>query len=236
MKTIAIYSGRFHPPHLGHKSVYMSLVNKFGKENVYVVSSGKQAPLSSPFEFEQKQFLWRQLGVAKSKVIQVRNPYQPKEVTENFDPNNTAIVFALSEKDSGRFTFKPKKDGSPSYMQAYQEPLRPLSEVGYVLTVPTINFSVQQKEIKSASEIRNMYINANTEERIQILQDLYGKVTNEIKHIFDKQLSLTESLRKIIDERNNLLESKAYTNINAIISKALILERLINEEEYKWQK
>jgi len=231
MRTIAVYGGRFHGPHKGHKTVYDGLVEKFGARNVFVVTSGKQAPLSSPFTFEQKKFLWTQLDVPSDKIIQVVSPYNPKELTQHFNSEETAIVFALSEKDASRFTFKPKKNGDPSYMQPYQEPLQPLSKAGYVLVVPTVDFNVNGQAVKSASEIRNMYIKADDKTRTRILSDLYGKASNAIKTIYDKQLSLTETLLKLIDERNNLLyEGKTYSRLGKIIEKAYILERRIRSE------
>ena len=35
MKVIVIYPGRFHPFHKGHKSVYDTLIKRFGKQNVF---------------------------------------------------------------------------------------------------------------------------------------------------------------------------------------------------------
>jgi len=203
MRTIAILPGRFMPPHLGHKSVYDGLVNKFGYENVFIVSSNKQDATSSPLSFDQKKFLWAELGVPPDNIVQVISPYQPKEVTSKFDNTDTAIVFALSEKDAKRFTFKPKKNGDPSYMQPYDEDsLQSLDKTGYVLVVPTIDFKVLGQEIKSASEIRNMYISADDEGRIAILKDLYGKATNTVKNIFDNALknSISESIISVIRE------------------------------------
>lgn len=38
---VVIYGGRFQPPHPGHKGVYDFLVNKFGKDRVYIATSDK---------------------------------------------------------------------------------------------------------------------------------------------------------------------------------------------------
>jgi hypothetical protein len=196
MRTIAIMSGRFNPPHLGHKAVYDQLVKKFGAANAYVVSSDKQDPIRSPFSFVEKKALWKTLSVPDSHIIQVKNPYNPVEITSKFDSNKTAIVFAVSQKDATRFSFGPKKDGSLSYMQPMTDKMLPLSKHGYVEITPTVEFSVAGQPVTGATQIRDMYITADDKQRNRILLDLYGKVTPAIKKLFDKNLkaTVTESL------------------------------------------
>ncbi len=231
MNTIVIYGGRFHPPHKGHKSVYDHLVKQFGEGSVYVVSSNKQAPVSSPFEFEQKKKLWTFLGVPNNHIVQVKNPYMPKEVTDHIDTANTSIVFAVSAKDAERFTFKPKKDGSPSYMQPFGPDRKSIDEGGYILIVPTIEFDVLGKPVQSASEIRGMYIRSSNANRVQILKDLYSKVSAPIKAMFDKQLSLTETIMKLVSNRT-LVEGTQMLKHKGLIAKARILEDRIAKDEF----
>jgi len=203
MRTIAIMAGRYNPPHQGHKSVYDTLVKKFGVENTFVVTSDKQDPQKSPFSFIEKQKLWQVLGVPKANIVQIKNPYMPVEVTNKFDQEQTAIVFAVSQKDADRFTFKPKKDGSASYMQPYKKgPLKPLSTSGYIMIAPTIKFSIMGNQVNSATEIRQMYASAPNEIKQKILTDLYGTYKEEMKNLFDIKLGgiTTESyLREFIN-------------------------------------
>lgn len=237
MKTLVIYPGRFHPWHKGHKSVYDALVNKFGADSVYIASSNKQAPVSSPFSFEDKKKMMQLTGVPADKIVQVKSPYNPVEITSKVDKDNTAIVFALSAKDAERFTFKPKKDGSPSYMQPFQDDLQPLSQSGYVLVAPTIDFSVLGKPVKSASEVRGMYIKSNDKGRIHILKGLYGKATPELKALFDKELAITETIFTLMKNTSTLLtEGKEYLRKKTIIAKARMLENKIAEEEFNFKR
>ena len=53
-KTVAIYPGRFHPFHKGHKFVYDYLSKKYG--TVYIATSDKQEE-GSPFSFEEKNLI-----------------------------------------------------------------------------------------------------------------------------------------------------------------------------------
>jgi len=233
--AIVIYGGRFHPFHKGHKSVYDHLVKKFGSDSVYVVSSNKQAPVSSPFAFEDKIKMMQMLGVSADHIVEVRSPYQPKEITDQVDGQSTAIIFALSAKDAERFTFKPKKDGSPSYMQPYSQDLKPLDENGYVLVVPTVEFPVAGQDVSSASEIRGMYLKADDAGRVQILKDLYGKVTKPLKAMFDKQLGMTEAFLRLYNN-DTLTESKSILRRESIIAKARILEEAIDAEEFNFKE
>lgn len=230
MRTLVIYGGRFHPFHKGHKSVYDALTKKFGADNVYVVSSGKQAPVSSPFAFEEKKKMMQLLGVPGDKIVEVKNPYMPREVTEHFDPNDTAIVFAVSEKDAERFTFAPKKDGSPSYMQPYNpKKIQPLSKHGYVMLLPTMDFSVSGRDVRSASEIRAMYLKTDDKGRAALLTNLYGPDGKKLKALFDKRLSMVETILRLSREKTWLLEDRA----NSVLKKARILEARIRREEFK---
>ena len=98
MRTIVIYPGRFHPFHKGHLASYLYLAKRYGADNVYIATSGKQAPVTSPFSFGDKQNMMVKLGVPSDHIVQVKNPYQATEITDNFDPATTAVIFALSEK------------------------------------------------------------------------------------------------------------------------------------------
>ena len=55
MNKLVIYPGRFHPFHKGHHASYDFLSKGYGTDNVYVASSNAQAPLTSPFSFDEKK-------------------------------------------------------------------------------------------------------------------------------------------------------------------------------------
>ena len=178
MDTVVIYPGRFHPFHKGHKSVYDTLVKRFGKDRVYIATSNKVDPPKSPFTFDEKRAMMALTGVDPSRVVQVKNPYQATEITDNFDPQNTTALFAVSDKDMAedpRFSFKPKKDGSPSYYQPAQKDMRPMSEHGYIITVPTLQFNVLGKPMRSASEFRANFAGADSETQKAMITDLFGR-------------------------------------------------------------
>jgi hypothetical protein len=210
MRIIALYSGRFQPGHKGHKASYDYLANKFGAENVYVATSDVTAPVTNPFSFSDKVEMLTKIGIPASHIVQVRNPYQAQEITKDIpDPDNTALVFAVSEKDMGenpRFKFGIKKNGDPSYMQPYPKEgkLQPLTKHAYVMVTPTTIFKVKGKDADSASTIRKMYTDGNVNDRKQILHDLYGSDDPALHQLFDKKLGVAKKTRDIVIQQPDI--------------------------------
>ena len=228
MNTLVIYPGRFHPFHKGHKMVYDWLVKQYGVESVYIATTNSQAPLTSPFSFDEKFTMMTSLGVPTDKVVQVKNPYQAKEITSNFDPETTKLIFAVSEKDAERFNFAPKKDGSPGYLQPLEDKSKkPFKEHGYVTLVPTFTFKVASQDANSATQIRASYISGNDQDRDQIIHDLYGKVDPKIKAILDTKLSKSAQ----VQEAFNTIRKSALTEQKiAWVQRVLTLESAIQQE------
>ena len=192
MQTVVIYPGRFHPFHKGHKSVYDTLVKKFGNDRVYIATSNKIDPPKSPFSFNEKRDMMALTGVDPSRVVQVVMPYVAKEITDSYDPDNTILLFAVSDKDMAidpRFQFKPKQDGSPSYYQPAQKNMRPFSEHGYIITVPTLNFKVLGQPMRSASEFRANFAAADSDTQKAMMTDLFGSYDKRIHDIMSAKIS-----------------------------------------------
>jgi len=215
MNYLVIYPGRFHIFHLGHKAVYDYLVKKYG-DNVYIATSNIQASGTSPFSYSDKVAMLTKMGVPSSHILQVANPYATTEYTQSSaDPENTVLIFAVGAKDqklvkdaSGkviqrpRFTFAPKKDGSPSAIQPLPDNLKkcqPISTgVAYADVVPTQEFKVLGKSADSASAVRKLYIEGNDADRNQIITDLYGAPYPELRDIFDQKLGVNAPQEGVI--------------------------------------
>jgi cytidyltransferase-like protein len=204
MNYLVIYPGRFHPFHLGHKASYDWLTQQFGENAVYIASSDKQNDEDSPFRYEDKVKMVTKLGVPAGRIKKVKNPYQATEITKALSDEekaNTVLVFAVSAKDAERFDFKPRADGSPSYLQPLPENekgMKPMTQHGYVVVTPTVNFRVQGADANSASQIRKLYTAGNDNDRDQIIVDLYGVADPELRAIFDKQLGVDAPQEGII--------------------------------------
>lgn len=198
MTTLVIYPGRFQPWHKGHKAVYDYLVKNFGRDNVFVASSNKVDPPRSPFNFSEKVQFMNLTGVSSDRIIETRDPYKALEVVQSYDPKNTRLIFAVSEKDMAedpRFSFKTKKDGSPSYFQPMPKEMSDmvaLQQHGYIMTVPTFDFSVLGQPMRSATEVRAQFAGADEETQRQIVKDLFGSYDKGVHDIMRNGLALAE--------------------------------------------
>ena len=217
MNYLVIYPGRFHPFHQGHTASYNWLTKQFGENNVYVASSNVQDPATSPFEFSDKVKMATKLGIPSGHFVNVKNPYQATEITSSLSDQekaDTALVFAVSEKDAQRFNFAPKKDGSPGYLQpvpANKKSMKPMTKHGYVAITPTVNFRVKGADANSASQIRKLYLDGNNTDRLQIITDLYGAPDPELKDMFDERLGVNAPQEAIIYG-----QEKIYTGDNPV--------------------
>jgi len=199
IRTIAIYPGRFHPFHKGHKAAYDGLAAKFGKENTFIFTSNKVELPKSPFTFEEKVIMMNAAGVDISNVFETNQPYKAEEVLKTFkgiDMQKTILVYGVSEKDmveDPRFAFEPLKrgpqKGQPSYLQPYNEQnVETMEKHGYVTTVPTITFNVLGQPAKSASDLRAQFATLDEEKQVEFITDLYGKYDTKVHELFKQKL------------------------------------------------
>lgn len=188
-RLVVVYSGRFQPAHRGHAQVYKSLVEQYPGADVYVATTNK-VDEKSPLSFQERKFTLEKAGVPGDKIVQVVSPYVAKEITLKYNDTKDKLIYAVSEKDVDRFSYKPKKDGSPSYFQKLQdaEEMLPMGEKGYIAIAPVFPFKVLGKNITSATQVRDMYKHVSEPERKQIIIDLYGKFDKDIYNLFNKKL------------------------------------------------
>lgn len=177
---VVIYSGRFQPFHKGHFGVYDHLVKKFGKNDVYIGTSDKTEPKRSPLTFKEKQELMnRMFKVPKSQIVQIKNPYAPTEILKKYNPDTTAYVTVVGEKDAGRLSgkyFKPfPKDGNLT--TGYKER-------GYVYVAPTMAKGISGTQVRAA-------FSKDTDEpqQIDVFNQLYPKFDRKIFNLLTQRLS-----------------------------------------------
>jgi hypothetical protein len=172
MKTVVIISGGVHPFHSGHYSLYNEANKKFPDADVYVAATNDTS--ARPFPFVIKQKLAQLAGVPENRFVQVRSPFRAEEITRNYDPNDTVLIFVRSEKDMNTSP-KPggtKKDGSPSYLQPLNKDLKPMNQHAYMTYLPTIEFG---PGITSASEIRAAWPQLNEKRKTALVMSLYPR-------------------------------------------------------------
>lgn len=230
IRTIAIYPGRFHPFHKGHKAAYDGLAAKFGKENTFIFTSDKVELPKSPFTYQEKLIMMNAAGVDTSNVFETKQPYKAEEVLKTFqgiDMQKTILVYGVSEKDmleDPRFAFEPLKrgpqKGQPSYLQSYNEQnVETMDKHGYVTTVPTITFNVLGQPAKSASELRAQFATLTEEQQVEFITDLYGKYDLKVHELFKQKLGAkTPIAESFIDDVFKLLLETSLAGGNMVDS------------------
>ena len=158
-----------------HASVYQKLVNEHPDAEVYITTSDKVEADRSPFNFKEKQLIASAHGIDPKKVLQVRRNYHPEDLEPYInDPDNTAVYFAVGQKDmeeDPRFKFSDidektglslKQNGEPYYFQMInsikKEP-KPMMDRGYILVVPNEKGDIENG-ILSASAFRKAIADA----------------------------------------------------------------------------
>jgi hypothetical protein len=191
--VVVVYPGRFQPFHKGHRAVYDYLVGKYGRDSVYIATSNKVDPPRSPFNFSEKIEFIKLTGVPLDRVIETRDPYRVPELTQQL-ADNTKLIFAVSAKDMAedpRFSKWTKKDGSPSYFQPMPKntkDMAPIGQHGYIMTVPTFDFTVLGQPMRSATEVRQQFAQAKDEVKQAIIRDLFGAYSNEVFAIMKNRI------------------------------------------------
>jgi len=186
-QVIVVYGGGFQPFHQGHMSSYIQAKQEFPHAKFFVAASNDTK--TRPIPFEAKQFLAQQAGVV-DPFVQVRQPINPREITEQFNPERDILVIVRSERDPMPYT---KKDGTPGYYQPFHSvaECEPLSKHGYVFVTKKHVFDVNGEEVYSGSQVRAMYAEADDAGRLGIIKQLYPRAADpkRIKQVFDQYLA-----------------------------------------------
>lgn len=193
--VLVIYPGRYQPWHKGHKAVYDGLVRKFGRDSVYIATSNKVEPPKSPFSFSDKAQFIALTGISLDRVVESSQPYRAVEIVSKYNASTTQLIFAVSEKDMAedpRFKSWSKKDGTPAYFQpmpANPGEMQTLDQHGYIMTVPTVQFTVLGQPMRSATEIRAQFAQATPETQKAIVADLFGNYNDAVLNIMQQKLA-----------------------------------------------
>jgi len=203
MKQLVIMPGGFHPFHAGHAALYQSAVEAFPGADVYVAATNDTS--TRPFPFRVKEKLAQLAGVSKGRFMQVKSPFRAEEITAPYDPNTTQLIFVRSDKDAGSQP-RPggnKKDGSPSYLQPYDDSSDlPMSQRAYMAYLPTVEFG---PGMTSATEIRSAWPRLNEKRKTALVMSLYPKTQTNPK--------LAATVVKLLDTAMGTVDESALDNL-----------------------
>src|SRR5210317_155689 len=170
-KKLVIIPGGFHPFHAGHKALYDAAVAQFPKADVFIAATDDKS--TRPFPFKLKKQLAGIAGIPAHRFVQVKSPFQPREITDLYDPETTQLIFIRSDKDSGVAPLPGgfKKDGSASYLQPLKRN-KPenMKQHGFMTYLPTVQFG---PGMTSATEIRGKWPTMSDDEKEDLIVNLY---------------------------------------------------------------
>jgi len=174
-KTVVVFPGRFQPLHRGHAETYNALKARFPGADIWLATSGVVGP-NSPFSFDERKALAKIMGIPGDRIMQVKSPYNPQEILQYYDPERDTAVFALSKKDEERIDYKPKKNGSPAYLQPFSnnQTMQSFKSHGYVMMAPIVQFKVAGQTVTGATQIRDMLNKGDANITAAVLKDMYG--------------------------------------------------------------
>jgi hypothetical protein len=206
-RTVAIFTGRFQPFHAGHYSIYQALVERFGKENVFIASSDVTDPIRSPFGFKDKKNIMTQMfDIPEEMVVQVRNPYAPVEILDKLPPTTTYVT-AVSQKDADRLGggkyFRNFDDVPPERQQGYKDQ-------GYFIVAPEMQLNIDGKNI-SGTALRAVFGDPGITDRAkqEIFTKVYGKFDPKIFKKIVKITTDAEEAKKVTDQHGTEEPAKA---------------------------
>jgi hypothetical protein len=179
-KTIVIQPGGYHPFHAGHFALYQSALKAFPDAEVYVAATNDTS--ERPFPFAIKEKLAKLAGVEPGHFVQVRSPFQAREITAGFDPEQDRLIFVRSEKDRSEPP-RPggiKKDGTPAYLQPMPADgnLMPFGQHAYIEYLPTVEFG---PGMTSATQIRGAWPKLSDRRKTALVMSLYPRTQGNEK-------------------------------------------------------
>jgi len=189
IKTIvAIYPGRFQPMGKHHAQAYKWLKSKF--DDAFIATSDKVQLPKSPFSFNEKKKIISSYGI--NNVVKVRNPYQAQEILKKYDPETTAAVFMVGEKDQQRLGGK------------FFRPWKGKAEVGYkqgayTIIAPHVSLNVPGYGEMSGTAIRTALgaPSITDKERAGLFKHIFGHMKNY--KLITKKLGINESIGRFIE-------------------------------------
>ena len=200
-KVIAIYPGRFQPFAKHHAAAFLWLQKQFGKDNTYIATSDKVELPKSPLNFKEKKAIVNMYGF--KNIVQVKNPYKAEEILSKFDPNTTAVVFMVGEKDmkeDPRFKIGTLKSGNASYFQDYnknKDNMQGYDKHGYLIVAPHISLNVPGYGEMSGTEVRKALGDKTIpeEKKKEIFNKIFGWYSPRLaNYMINKFSSLKETI------------------------------------------
>ena len=178
MKQLVIMPGGFHPFHPGHLALYQSAQQAFPGADVKVAATNDTS--TRPFPFKLKEKIAQLAGVPAGDFYQVKSPFRADEITKNYDPATTQLIFVRSKKDSAIPPIPGgiKRDGNPAYLQPISRDMAPMTQHAYMAYLPVKKFG---PGMTGASDIRAEWPTLDQDGKIDRVMSLYPRAEENPK-------------------------------------------------------
>ena len=185
-KVVGVFGGRFQPFHSGHLATYNWLKKQV--DEAYITTSDLKKPPRHPMNFKEKVRHMVKVGIPKNRIIMEKSPYVAKNLLNKFDPETTAVVYVVGEKDAGRLGGK--------YFKPYTKDMKGFDEHGYIITAPQVGNI-------SGTKTRDMLGNPKVDDKEKVKffkktfgyydKGVYNMMTNKFKKLYEVYRGLLES-------------------------------------------
>lgn len=218
MQQLVIIPGGFHPFHAGHFGLYQKAQQKFPNADVYVAATDDTS--ERPFPFALKEKLARLAGVPPGRFVRVKSPFAADEITSQYDPETTNLIFVKSTKNrkggaspEGPFPAEPDpatgklplvtrgpRKGQPvsDRLQYYKDgqPMAPMNRHMYLDYLPTVEFGPGMTD---ASQIRAAWPKLNKRQRTALIMSMYP-VTQGNTQLADTVVKMLDAVLDTVQE------------------------------------
>ena len=182
IQVVTIEISSFHGGVIDPEIIDEALIKLVYELKKYKATEPPVVKVISSTQIITKEKLAKLAGVAPGHFVQVKSPFQAREITASLDPENTQLIFVRSEKDAD----KPpqaggvKKNGEPAYLQPLegQQELAPMSQHAYMAYLPTVEFG---PGMTSATEIRAAWPHLNDRRKDALVMSLYPRTQGNPK-------------------------------------------------------
>ncbi len=236
--AFVVYAGKFQPFHINHYRTYQYLVERFGKERVYIATADtpkKPKPGEHILDFKEKKEIITTMfkDIPADNVVHEQNVYNPKAIKSKFS-EDTPYIAIVGKKDAERLSsgnyFSFLKDQEDDNLKGW-------SEKGYVELAPQQNIQYAG-EVVTGTLIRDILSGTDEISKTEILSLIYTELddytVNFIKRKFkgvetkEEQMGMTQSSEEVDKNTSELSGSKT---INVVTDKGKIVQRTVVPED-----
>ena len=224
-RIIAIYPGRFQPMGRHHAEVFKKIQNEYGKENTFISTTNKVELPKSPFNFSEKSMIIGAHGIDPSNVVMTKNPYYAREITDNYDPETTSVVYLVGAKDMAENPRFAKTEGTTKERLDWKIEVAPHVEIDIPdfgeMSGTTIRKALKDADEETFKDIMDFY---DPEVYKMIKSKLSNIQTEGTRHflgifrgLVDEVLEETsKTAKKRVSEKIPILKDEGYPHKQAI--------------------